>query len=94
MTSKHTPGPWWVYKRGSGIEVHAAHRGPGSDFCIAPINSWADDRLADARLISAAPELYEALQAIIARWDTPAWKDTEPTADVINRARAALSKAQ
>lgn len=35
-------------------------------------------------------ELEAALREIIERWDTPAWKDAEPTGHVINRARALL----
>lgn len=38
-----------------------------------------------------ADRLDAALREIVARWDTPAWKDVEPTAAVINRARAALA---
>jgi predicted metal-dependent TIM-barrel fold hydrolase len=44
------------------------------------------------RLRSQLKEMAEALQTIIARWDTPVWKDVEPTAEVINRARTALSR--
>lgn len=36
----------------------------------------------------------EALIEIIARWDTPAWKDVEHTAAVINRARAVLAEIE
>jgi hypothetical protein len=74
MTTKHTPGPWYVF--------HSAHRGrfdddgPGA-FSIgdAPIArsanilcsryEWperAEEMKANARLIAAAPELLEALQ--------------------------------
>lgn len=35
-------------------------------------------------------ELVEALNAIIARWDTPLWKDAEPTSVCIGKGRAAL----
>ena len=44
-----------------------------------------------ARLKAQAEKLDQALAEIIARWDSPKWKDVEPTADVINRARAALA---
>ena len=47
----------------------------------------------DARLWAAAPDLLDAAQAVIARWDTPAWKDAEPTARVIARLRYAVAKA-
>lgn len=34
-----------------------------------------------------------AAQAVIDRWDSPKWKDAEPTADVIARLRDAIDKA-
>lgn len=34
-----------------------------------------------------------AAQAVVDRWDTPAWKDVEHTAVFINRLRAALTTA-
>ena len=34
--------------------------------------------------------LVAALNAIIARWDTPLWKDAEPTSVCIGKGRAAL----
>ena len=36
-------------------------------------------------------DLAAAAQAVVDRWDTPNWKDVEPTADVINRLRKALT---
>jgi hypothetical protein len=41
----------------------------------------------------AAREMLAAAQAVINRWDTPAWKDAEPTAKAINKLRAAIAKA-
>lgn len=38
-------------------------------------------------------ELEQALKEIIERWDTPLWKDVEPTGAVINRARAVLNNS-
>lgn len=38
--------------------------------------------------------LSEAGQAVVDRWDTPLWKDVEPTAAVIGRLRAALAALQ
>lgn len=37
--------------------------------------------------------LIAAAQAVVDRWDTPAWKDVEHTAAFINRLRAALATA-
>ena len=35
--------------------------------------------------------LIEAARAVVARWDTPAWKDAPNTGEVINRLRDALA---
>lgn len=37
-------------------------------------------------------ELIEAAEAVIARWETPKWKDVEPTATVIYRLRDAVQE--
>lgn len=57
--SKHTRGPWHVYDRGIGWEVHDGAE--CSDTCDT-INSEFRETFteADARLIAAAPELLEA----------------------------------
>ena len=39
-------------------------------------------------------ELLEAAAAVVARWDTPNWKDAAPTGEVIARLRAAIAKAR
>jgi hypothetical protein len=54
-------------------------------------NTRAD--LPDDKSAARIAELEAHLSAIIARWDTPVWKDAEPTGEVINRARAALKGA-
>ena len=41
----------------------------------------------------AMTALRDAAQAVVDRWDTPLWKDVEPTAHVINRLRDALGAA-
>ena len=38
--------------------------------------------------------LREAAQAVVDRWETPLWKDAEPTAAVIYRLRSILSNDQ
>ena len=54
----------------------------------------AMDEAADAlsALSQSDRELREAAQAVIEQWDTPNWKLDQPTADLINRLRAALTK--
>jgi hypothetical protein len=69
MTTKHTPGPWRIEKRpGNEMEYHvvAEVRSPvalAKTLCNGlPVEV---DR-ANARLIAAAPDMAEALQAILA----------------------------
>jgi len=67
----YTPGPWIAFDdgfvRGIILEPIASTRfndnsGPPQDLKIANAN---------ARLIATAPELLDALQAIVAAWDSP-----------------------
>ena len=39
-------------------------------------------------------ELLAAAKAVIARWDTPLWKDAEPTAKHINAMRKVVTKVE
>ncbi len=43
---------------------------------------------------TAQGELIDAAEAVIARWETPLWKDVEPTATVIYRLRDAVQKVK
>lgn len=62
--SKHTPGPWLYANRSAGAHIHA------NDGEIAWLRSYmgiADKQIdANARLIAAAPELLEIVEAFIA----------------------------
>lgn len=87
-TAKHTAGKWFVGEQnGSGIEIksesgdivaRAAVYGPQSDTPHATA--------ANARLISAAPELLAALERLVH------WHDQISAADLA-QARAAIKKA-
>ena len=48
----------------------------------------------NARLREENARLREAAQAVVDRWETPTWKDAEPTAAVIYRLRDILANAQ
>lgn len=84
-TSKHTPGPWlldmadgtgWICTNGgrSGFE---------------PLAHLSDVSDADARLIAAAPELLEALRAVVAAHT--GWEGQFPS--YVAAAVAAIAKA-
>jgi len=73
---KHTPGPWFVGRRGyntAGIEVGPRYpNGPGI-WSIAYVEDEdnddlpADEQDANARLIAAAPDLLAACKALLVR---------------------------
>lgn len=77
--SAHTPGPWFIDKRhGQEVWISSNERDPhlGHEQWegLAVVNGCDDDKkngtkamLANARLIAAAPELYEALTIAEAR---------------------------
>lgn len=78
----HTPGPWSEpVNYASRFEV----QGSNKRVAIA-------DTLQDARLIAAAPDLLEALQAIVAASHFPN-ACTPGLMDAIDKARAAIAKA-
>jgi hypothetical protein len=98
MTTKHTPGPWDL----SGANTVHAH-GAG---CIVAFVGTADEEVrrvsgerqsADARLIAAAPDLLEALEAISPMLPrsltTEAWGDPSWT-EAICKVEGAIAKAK
>lgn len=89
METKHTPGPWvchsgMVWKPdGSEDGIPIAHMDRSTPA------TRPTERDANARLIAAAPEMYEALRAIVA--------ETDNLAEIvlpIDRARAAIRKVE
>lgn len=58
--SGHTPGPWVARDlRGRGVTVHSNNEGGSvqKNICHIPL-AWKNQ--ADARLIAASPDLYQA----------------------------------
>jgi hypothetical protein len=90
MKNTHTPGPWNLTFGEYEAAIH-------SDVTIASIN---DDALAwkeNARLISAAPDLLSALEALLYRsvsLDQSATHDGLQNCAAIAQAREAISKAK
>lgn len=71
--SKHTPGPWEVNPRGQ-TNVYQAHTERGvattggyQNNRMDPEALWAEN-VANARLVAAAPDLLEVLQACEPLW--------------------------
>jgi len=97
--SKHTPGPWH-YRRGDewshSVVTHHGTLPDGSQNCwtVADINKMREpEHEANARLIAAAPELLEALQACEARLTHLAQNSVNVVAE-LKQARAAIAKAE
>jgi hypothetical protein len=80
----YTPGPWKDRPSMYGRQYRYVQIGSVAEYTTS--NVKADD----ARLISAAPDLYEALQEIVDATET-GWEHLDAT---FTRARAALKKAR
>lgn len=88
---KYTPGPWVVKSDEWGISVQCKDSVSGLRFAVTPIcrieqekDSGGED---DARLIAAAPEMYEALKKA-----ADSWEYMEP--DVEEAVKSAIAKAE
>lgn len=66
-TAVHTPGPWKAYKQDNGDWYISRSLGAQlADTALATVHAWAQtEDEANARLITAAPELLEALEKIV-----------------------------
>jgi hypothetical protein len=70
MSTQHTPGPWKVGQHLGSLSSFCVHmdagdKGRGSEIVEAVCGLDTDQRLANARLIAAAPDLLEALQEMV-----------------------------
>jgi hypothetical protein len=87
--SKHTPGPWTANKPTQSNGRAEVHAGP---MLVAQAFNWLLDAegdeqcWADARLIAAAPDLLEALKAVV--------RVADRKTDEFDAARAAIKKAE
>ena len=104
--TKHTPGPWYtdaigrIWRRNPS-DLYEYGGGVAGDKPVATVwKGWVNEGEvgfpleANARLIAAAPELLEAAEGIVSRWDSPLWKDQPHTGIFIDRLRAAINKAK
>ena len=89
--SAPTPGPWAVCTDATGDTFIAAMTDSAETIC--DLGAAYDDEgqaqlESDARLISAAPDLLEALE-----WMVNSFAERQPNA-LMDRARAAIAKAR
>jgi hypothetical protein len=94
--AQFTPGPWADVSQARGRDkssLVATSDGPLAIDCTQSGKTLAQDR-ANARLIAAAPDLYEALAQVVAEYDVSDHDDMHRVAsDMVRIARAALASA-
>ena len=97
MTEKFTPGPWFTHPStvSEGSYVIESRELP----ILASTFNWPKNAEANAHLIAAAPELYEALEDVY-RYISPmlSWRDDAHQNThfqiVLQKISTALSKAR
>ena len=96
----HTPGPWATHKtEGNGgnipdrLEIVGPEEGRKRSLIASIYGFKLSEGQANAQLIAAAPELYEALEAayMVLKPQKSRFKDY---VDAVTLARAALAKAR
>lgn len=96
----YTPGPWEISDKSDWLVVGYDPRlYPENERCTVARSDPAGDRIdtetgiANAKLISAAPELLEALRDMLAYAEDSVEPPGRPNPHLIARARAAVEKA-
>jgi hypothetical protein len=94
---KHTPGPWFAIENCCFWEIRTSEFEYGGeqigDACASGFIGGAEDNpveVANARLMAAAPELLEALEAMLAIYPYP----DNDTTDAAKRAIAKATGSQ
>ena len=101
--TKHTPGPW-VIGAGYGrykTEITGPGRAVGGVWTRRDAGALSDERrieddpegIANARLIAAAPELLEALEAMNEAFRVDQTRFTAAQADAVRKMDAAIARA-
>lgn len=94
MNPKHTPGPWRVDMAKNNAHLTSVFSGAERPFLEREWNvaiCTGPQSVANARLISAAPDLLAALIGMVSKYGD---KSQFPTCDASISARAAISKAE
>lgn len=100
MKTQHTPGPWYVFveKHNWGFTPHVTTSPEpkgGAPICTFNGLAYRDgsETEANARLIAAAPDLFDALSDLLERIERSPTLLPHISADTRNAARAAITKA-
>lgn len=100
--SKHTPGPWMVREAADFLQIAPPDNSePICEMGLYPAPDWPKDEaaelMANARLIAAAPDMYEALEDLISSLEIT-WRNgfaaVEDVQKELEFARTAISKAK
>jgi hypothetical protein len=111
MSAKHTPGPWRVGEEHRGaISIYARSVDPFDErpmtdrdtfICAVQKGRWIYEQAANTHLIAASPDLFAALQALLAATDYSAGNchmnarvGAVLDVELIAIARAAIAKAK
>lgn len=101
MKTKATPGPWHVVLSNNATpHIMHEHANDCSDcndraslVCVMPAEIMGHyNSLANARLIAAAPELYEVLSELEESCEY--WSEYDVPLGIVERIKAALKKAR
>ena len=99
-TARHTPGPWRIEEQSREwfARTNHAYRVVSNNkptYFVASVEGWGDICKANAHLIAAAPELLEALKAMVASYDGIRDGLTSPVVIAkLRMADAAIAKAE
>jgi hypothetical protein len=92
MNAKHTPGPWAAHDIDDDTSARQFWISDAADGGLIAAAEPIAEAVANARLIAAAPELYEALRACNARLLARMHTDSGDDYEAYSRSCAALAK--
>jgi hypothetical protein len=100
METKHTPGPWITEKQGSAIWIGPNRKGGKVDRIVTHViidvqhaDSVKSERAANAKLISAAPELLQSCISLLEELGVKPDSDPEGFSRIVENALNAIKKA-
>ena len=106
MSAKHTPGPWGILSAAVGpacmafsigqLNEEKGLDGVSDEYAVCVVPLIHDESRPNAALIAAAPDLLEALEALVishrALCDSPSWDEQDEAEQ--EQARAIIAKAK